>query len=63
MSKVQDFNENARSLRNFLGFKNYLIIDLLYSCGLRAQELADLTINNINLSANQILINGKGSKD
>ncbi|MDV3174633.1 MAG: tyrosine-type recombinase/integrase ['Bonamia sp.' little leaf phytoplasma] len=44
-------------------YRNYLIIDLLYSCGLRVKELVDLTINNINFLNNQILVNGKGSKD
>ncbi|MDV3166307.1 MAG: tyrosine-type recombinase/integrase ['Waltheria sp.' little leaf phytoplasma] len=48
---------------NITNYRNYLIIDLLYSCGLRTQELVNLTINNINLLTNQILINGKGSKD
>ncbi|MDO7983482.1 MAG: tyrosine-type recombinase/integrase [Pigeon pea little leaf phytoplasma] len=48
---------------NIINYRNYLIIDLLYSCGLRVQELVNLTINSINLLNNQILINGKGSKD
>ncbi len=46
-----------------LGFRNYLILDLLYSCGLRASELINLKINDIYLSSGQILVHGKGSKD
>lgn len=46
-----------------LGYRNYLILDLLYSCGLRASELVGLSIGDIFLSNQQILIHGKGSKD
>lgn len=46
-----------------LGFRNYVIFDLLYSCGLRASELIGLTLKDIQLSAKQLLIHGKGSKD
>lgn len=46
-----------------LGFRNYLILDLLYSCGLRASELVNLEIGNVYLSSGQLLIHGKGSKD
>nr|QOX89397.1 tyrosine-type recombinase/integrase ['Parthenium hysterophorus' phyllody phytoplasma] len=62
-NNIQKLLDSIKIDNNIINYRNYLIIDLLYSCGLRAQELADLTINNINLSANQILINGKGSKD
>ncbi|HLT00408.1 MAG TPA: tyrosine-type recombinase/integrase [Acholeplasma sp.] len=46
-----------------LGFRNYLILDLLYSCGLRASEIVNLEIGDIYLSSGQILVHGKGSKD
>ena len=46
-----------------LGFRNYVIFDLLYSCGLRASELIGMDIKDIQLGAAQILIHGKGSKD
>lgn len=46
-----------------LGFRNYVIIDLLFSCGLRASELVNMTIRDIQLDREQILIHGKGSKD
>ena len=46
-----------------LGYRNYLIFDLLYSCGLRASELVEMTTKDIQLSSEQILIHGKGSKD
>jgi integrase/recombinase XerC len=46
-----------------LGFRNYLILDLLFSCGLRASELTQMSIRDIQLEREQILIHGKGSKD
>lgn len=46
-----------------LGQRNYLIFDLLYSLGLRARELCDLKITNIDLARRQIIILGKGSKE
>jgi integrase/recombinase XerC len=46
-----------------LGFRNYLLLDLLFSCGLRASELIDMTIKDIQLEREQILIHGKGGKD
>lgn len=46
-----------------LGFRNYLILDLLFSLGLRASELTNIEIADINIARKQILIHGKGSKD
>jgi integrase/recombinase XerC len=46
-----------------LGFRNHLLLDLLFSCGLRASELTEMTIRDIQLEREQILIHGKGSKD
>lgn len=46
-----------------LGFRNYLILDLLFSCGLRASELTAIEIGDLNIPRKQILIHGKGSKD
>jgi integrase/recombinase XerC len=46
-----------------LGFRNYLIFDLLYSTGIRASELCQLKISDIELSNQRLLIHGKGSKD
>jgi len=46
-----------------LGFRNHLLLDLLFSCGLRASELIDMTIKDIQLEREQILIHGKGGKD
>lgn len=47
---------------DMLGLRNYIILDLLYSCGLRASELTNLTINDIYTNQSQIKVTGKGSK-
>ncbi len=46
-----------------LGFRNHLLLDLLFSCGLRASELTDMSIKDIQIEREQILIHGKGGKD
>jgi len=46
-----------------LGFRNYVILDMLFSMGLRASELTGLTIKDISFEHKQMLIHGKGSKD
>lgn len=46
-----------------LGMRNYLILDLLFSCGLRASELVSIEIKDLYFNRKQILIHGKGSKD
>ena len=46
-----------------LGYRNYVMLDLLFSCGLRASELVHMTIRDLQLEQSQILVHGKGSKD
>ncbi|MBN1970681.1 MAG: tyrosine-type recombinase/integrase [Candidatus Delongbacteria bacterium] len=44
------------------GFRDYLIFDLMYSCGLRISEVIDLKLSDIFYDDYYILVNGKGSK-
>src|SRR5690554_148927 len=46
-----------------LGLRNYLILEMLFSCGLRASELTNIEIKDLQLNRKQILIHGKGAKD
>lgn len=46
-----------------LDFRNYLIIDLLYSTGIRVTELVNIKMQDINLDRTEIKILGKGAKE
>lgn len=46
-----------------LGKRNKAIFELLYGCGLRAQELIDFTLTDIDYVNRTVLVHGKGSKD
>ncbi|PID26694.1 MAG: tyrosine recombinase [Candidatus Cloacimonadota bacterium] len=45
-----------------LDIRNFVIMELMYSCGLRVSEVIDLKIDKINLDDMLILIKGKGNK-
>lgn len=47
-----------------LGYRNFVIMELLYGCGLRVSELCNLNVRDIDFNDNSIKINlGKGNKD
>lgn len=54
---------NSCDLDTDLGFRNYLILELLYGLGLRVSELCKIKLNDIDFKRKEILIKGKGSKD
>ena len=39
------------------------ILELLYSCGLRASEVVSLTLNDVNLQEGYVRVRGKGNKE
>lgn len=47
---------------NVLGFRNYIILEILYGCGLRVSELCGINVKDIDFSNKSIIIKGKGSK-
>lgn len=47
-----------------LGYRNYVLLEVLYGCGLRVSELCQLSVKDIDYSNNLIrVVAGKGSKD
>ncbi|MBK8704048.1 MAG: tyrosine-type recombinase/integrase [Saprospiraceae bacterium] len=48
---------------DWLAWRDYLIIDLLYTTGLRRSELIALTMEDIEWSSRQLRIRGKGGKE
>ena len=60
--EIEDLT-NSYSLDNPTNIRNHLIIELLYSTGIRVSELVNIKINDINFNDNTIRILGKGSKE
>lgn len=54
---------DACDLNKLLGVRNYLILDLLYSTGVRVSELCSIKIKDIDFSNESINIFGKGGKE
>jgi len=48
--------------RSPLAARDVAILELLYAAGLRASELCDLTLNDLNLQAGCVRVTGKGMK-
>ncbi|MFM2284032.1 MAG: hypothetical protein RL222_1536 [Bacteroidota bacterium] len=46
----------------FTGLQDRLVMDVLYSCGLRRQELIDLRWEDVNFGVPHIKVTGKGNK-
>lgn len=63
LPKVLSINDIINISKLDLSTTEKVIIELLYSCGLRVSELCNLKINNINLKAQHIICIGKGSKE
>lgn len=54
---------NAPDLQTLNGMRDRAILETLYGSGLRVSEAATLTIENLDLDAQQARVTGKGSKD
>lgn len=44
-------------------FRDVAILELLYACGLRASELSDLKVQDVNLQVGAVRVLGKGMKE
>jgi len=63
LPKVISLKEIEEMLRNNLTPLENVIIELLYSCGLRVSELVNLKTGDIDLSSKYVRCFGKGSKE
>lgn len=63
LPKVLSVNEIKELLSKDMSIMNKAIFELLYASGLRVSELADITLNNIDLPAKYVKCLGKGSKE
>ena len=46
-----------------IGLRDRAILEVLYACGVRLAEIQELDLPNVNLSRQEILVLGKGSKE
>ncbi len=53
----------APDIRTNLGYRNRIILEILYDTGIRRAEMACIKIQDIDHDAGYILIRGKGEKD
>ena len=63
LPKIVSVKEIDEMLHNNLTPLEHVIMELLYSCGLRVSELVNLKINDIDLSSKYVRCFGKGSKE
>ncbi len=63
LPKVITVKEIEEMLHNNLTPLQHVIMELLYSCGLRVSELVNLKLNDIDLASKYIRCFGKGSKE
>lgn len=63
LPKVVSVKEIEEMLRNNLTPLEHIVMELLYSCGLRVSELVNLKLSDIDLSSKYIRCFGKGSKE
>ncbi|MBQ7287735.1 MAG: tyrosine-type recombinase/integrase, partial [Candidatus Gastranaerophilales bacterium] len=63
LPKVLTVTEVDKILQENLSDRDYAIIELLYSAGVRVSELTELELKNIDLAQKTVKIFGKGSKE
>lgn len=63
LPKVVTVKEIEEMLHNNLNSLEHVIMELLYSCGLRVSELVNLKVNDIDLASKYVRCFGKGSKE
>ena len=63
LPKVVSIKEIDEMLHNNLTPLQHVIMELLYSCGLRVSELVNLKVNDIDMASKYVRCFGKGSKE
>ena len=61
-NEVEQILNNVR-IDTPAGFRNRVILELLWATGMRVSELSNLNFGDINLEENEIRVFGKGSKE
>lgn len=68
LPKYLEYNEvekllNTPNLNTDIGIRDYVILEMLYSTGIRVSELVNIKLKDIDLSSKEIKILGKGNKE
>ncbi|MBS6603381.1 MAG: tyrosine recombinase [Brachyspira sp.] len=63
LPKVMTIHEIEEILNQNLDELHKVIVELLYGCGLRVSELAEINLNDIDIKAKYLQCLGKGSKE
>ena len=63
LPKVVSLKEIEEMLHNNLTPLEHIVMELLYSCGLRVSELVNLKLSDIDLASKYVRCFGKGSKE
>ena len=68
LPKYLNFEEVEKLLsaydnNNYIGLRNSLILEILYSTGIRVSEITNIKLKDISLSNKTIKISGKGNKE
>ena len=58
-----EYNTAASNFQKQITLRNVIVLELLFSTGMRVSEVSNLKIKNIDLKSNNIYIFGKGSKE
>jgi len=61
--ETQALFEGVQFPEGFTGIRDKLVLELLYSCGLRRNELVTLEVNAVDLGNKTLRVLGKGSKE
>ena len=54
---------NAFDNKNYVSIRNSLILEILYSTGIRVGEIANIKVSDISISNETIKVTGKGNKE
>lgn len=54
---------NAFDNNNYIGLRNSLILEILYSTGIRVSEICNIKLADLSINNKTIKINGKGNKE
>ena len=63
LSMMEVDNLLSIKLDNPFNYRTKAMLEMMYGCGLRVSELVNLTLNDIDLYNDTILIHGKGNKE